>query len=102
MAKLTEAKLDEGRAFIRSHDLQGLLEWIDKTGVSIDRRVVWNTYQPLLMCRETERALKIFDSVFPHVNPMTERLVMAGTALLVLLFGVGVLGGIITIVKLFL
>lgn len=99
MARLTEETLNEGRAFVRQRDLDGLVAWIERTRVIIDIEVVKTTFEALFRASNTERALKVFNAAFLTADPVMDR-VRGYVGLAVLIFvALGLAGGVMYLFK---
>jgi hypothetical protein len=93
MSQLSEEVLDEGRALIRAKDLDGFIAWIGKNKIDIDTEVVKQTYGMCFRFDDTEKALRLFEQVFPGIDPTAQAIgtfIKQGCALFVLL---GLIGG---------
>ncbi|MHA2066224.1 MAG: hypothetical protein ACXABY_17770 [Candidatus Thorarchaeota archaeon] len=103
MAKLTEVALEEGRDFIRAKNLDGFMKWIDNNNIVISRVVVKDTYSRLFKLGDTEKALKMFEKVFPGMDPTAD--IVGGLAHIgfkvgcAVLLGLGALGGLVYLIK---
>jgi hypothetical protein len=67
--KLTTEQLNEGRELLRQQDLQGFDAWMVTHHIAIDRAMVLRTFQQCFEGHAPERALRLFDSVFPGIDP---------------------------------
>lgn len=101
MSKLSDEVLDEGRGFIIRKDLDGFIRWIEKNRIEIDTDMVRKTYRRCFAADDLPRALRIFDKVFPNIDPEAQRAagwIRFGCLLFVAL---GLLGGVMFLIQLF-
>jgi hypothetical protein len=94
MAKLSYKALEDGRALVREHDLDGLVAWIERTRVIIDIEVVKTTFGRVFKAGNTETALRLFNAAFMTADPVMDR-VRGYVGLAVLIFvALGLAGGV--------
>ena len=99
MAKLSKETLDAGRELIRNKNLDGFMAWLDDNNIVISRAVTRNTYSRLFLADATDRALKMFDEIFPAMNPTID---IAGELGKLALKGLGIaasIGGLLYLIR---
>lgn len=69
MAKLSEDTLKNGRYHIANQDLDSFDSWLDQNNIIIDRDIVRKTFSKCFSANDTEKALRLFDAVFPDIDP---------------------------------
>lgn len=99
MARLSEETLNEGRALIRTHDLDGLVAWVKRTRVLIDVEVTRKTFERLFRAGNTERALKLFDVAFLTADPAREWAIFGAKIAFTLFVILGLLGGVVSLFR---
>lgn len=92
--KLSYAMLEEGRGFVRNHDLEGLLDWIERSRVYVDLDATRKTFEQFFRAGNTRIALRIFDAAFAHADPIHERIVLVVQLVVWLFVILGLLGGL--------
>jgi SH3-like domain-containing protein len=98
MAKLSVEVLTEGRNFIRAKDLDGFITWIKANNITIDTNVVRSTYERIFHADDMEKAIKMFDAVFPDIDPVADIVTFFTKLLIKLLFIMGAIGGIVYLI----
>ena len=100
--KLTDVELEEGRALVRAGDGVGLEAWIHRRGILINKEVLRDTMLRTMQ-GDPDRAIKLFDRVFPGMDPEFDRSALKARLtirLLVFLFvTAGLMGGVVYLVR---
>lgn len=95
MAKLSDEILEQGRERIRAQDLEGFMSWVQKHAPNINAVTVKDTYSTIFKAQNTEKGLKLFEAVFPEVDPEKDaRVTLLALGILVLVL-LGSLGGVV-------
>lgn len=100
--KLTNAELDQARAWIRNGDIQSLEQWFDKRGIIVSRKTLHDSIG-MAIKRDPKLAIRLFDDVFIGADPELDRIAylskcVASLVAIVVVF-CGCLGGVIYIVR---
>ena len=99
MAYLTEDVLETGRGHLRAGDLERFIEWVEEVPISIDVEVVRSSMGKCLAAGNTERALKLFEAVWPVTDPVADAWVGLRRMTIVAVVGglvlFGLLGGVV-------
>jgi hypothetical protein len=97
--KLTDAELEEGRAFIHTNNISGLMSWVDEHRIIIKKDMLRETMTKLINANCHDRAIKLFDATFVDCDPQLERAVVkVGLAVrltVILVVLLGCIGGIV-------
>ncbi len=100
MANLSEATLEQGRTFIRNSDLEGLMAWArTNVPVGLDLKVFERTMKMVIDVGDLAKAHKIFNATLKDYDPTISRIaiwVRVGVSILIVL---GLLGGIVYLVR---
>ncbi len=99
MAKLSREMLDEGREFVRTQDLDGLIDWIKGSRVTIDLDVVRKTFSQCFRAGDARKAVLIFDAAFTEADPTVDRIVAWGKIAVALFVILGLLGGVLSLFR---
>jgi hypothetical protein len=85
MAKLTEYQLEEAREHLRNWDLHNFEFWMRKNKIVVDYNMVMDTFRKIEKTGDTEKALRIFNAVFPYLDPKVDRFIKIGIWILCLI-----------------
>jgi hypothetical protein len=99
MAKLSAEVLEEGRALIRQKNLDGFLAWVDRQRVAIDMEVVRDAYEKCFEYDDVDKALRLFEAIFPKADPAADLLLGFSRLALRILLVLGVIGGLIYLIR---
>jgi len=99
MAKLSPEILEEGRELIRAYDLEGFLGWVRTHSPLMNQDLIRSTYEKVFRAQDSEKGLKLFDAVFPNLDPGAERTGIFVRIGCLLFIGLGLLGGIVYLVR---
>lgn len=91
--------LDEGRAFVRTEDVEGLIDWIRRSRVMIDRDVVRKTFRSCFRAGDTRKAMLIFDAAFVEADPTKDRIQLGVKIALMAFVVLGLLGGVLSLFR---
>jgi len=97
--KLTEKVLEEGRIFIRARDMDGFKMWCETHAPNMTWEEIERSLRPLFKADKVDMALRLFDKVFPYIDPMRDfrrGLVKLGFWTFLTL---GALGGVVYLIK---
>lgn len=75
MAKLTEYQLEEAREYLRNWDLHNFEFWMRKNKIVVDYNMVMDTFRKIEKAGDTEKALRLFNGVFPSMNTQFDRFI---------------------------
>src|SRR3989304_2173487 len=96
---LTKEILDEGRAFVKAKDLDGLMGWINKNTFSYDKSLIRKTFGTLFNTDNVERAVRLFDVTFEDHRPGVLKAAILLRIGCLLFVALGILGGIVYLIR---
>jgi hypothetical protein len=95
MARLDPDFVEEGRRRVRQNDLDGLMNWVERSGTFIDHETTRKTFELCFRAGDTDKAMRLFNAVFPKSNPTLELAVMFGRLAVIGFIVLGLFGGIL-------
>jgi hypothetical protein len=99
MARLDPDFVEEGRRFVRQSDLEGLMNWVDRSGTLIDQKATRKTFELCFRAEDNIKAMHLFNAVFPKSNPTLEKAILFGKLVLIGLVLCGLIAGLVALIK---
>ncbi len=99
MALLDAQTLEKGREHLRAGDLEAFMAWAREVAVPLDLKLVRRSMEQCLTVGDTQRALRLFEAVWPITDPVADRWVALRRLTVLLVVGAlmvfGLLGGVV-------